>query len=76
MSPQANHLLTEALRLDEQDRGEFASRLIESLDPTAEEGVDSAWAAEIHTRIQELETGQVQAVPWDEARRQILEDKD
>lgn len=76
MSPHADHILAEALRLPEQERGDLAVRLIESLDPTVEENVEAAWDTEIQNRLQELETGQVQPVPWAEARRQILEEKD
>lgn len=76
MTPQASELLAEALRLPEQDRGEVAARLIESLDPDTEDDVEAAWSAEIQQRLDELETGQVQPVPWPEARRRILEELD
>lgn len=76
MTQQAANLFQEALRLPEGDRADLAAKLIDSLDPTAEEGVDSAWAAEIKQRVQELETGQVKGIPWPEARRMILDDTD
>lgn len=76
MTQQAAQLLQEALRLPEGERGELAARLIDSLDPSAEEQVEAAWSAEIQKRLEELQTGQVQPIPWTEARRLILEDTD
>jgi putative addiction module component (TIGR02574 family) len=72
MTQPAHELLAEALRLPSSDRGELAARLIESLDPTTDEDIEAAWSAEIQTRLDELQTGQVQPIPWSEARRRIL----
>jgi putative addiction module component (TIGR02574 family) len=76
MTQHANQLLQEVLRLPEPERADFAAKLIESLDPAGEEDVEAAWAAEIQQRLQELRTGQVQPIPWPEARRLILEDQE
>jgi len=69
-------LLAEALNLPESERGELAARLIESLDTTAEDGVEEAWGEEIRRRAEELRTGEVRPIPWSEARRLITEDAD
>jgi putative addiction module component (TIGR02574 family) len=76
MTQGAAQLLQEALRLPENERGELAAKLIESLDPTTEAAVEAAWSAEIQQRLQELQTGQVQPIPWPEARRLILDESD
>jgi putative addiction module component (TIGR02574 family) len=76
MTQSTVQLLQEALRLPANERSELAAKLIESLDPTSEDDVEAAWSAEIQQRLQELQTGQVQAVPWPEARRLILEDRE
>lgn len=76
MTQGAAQLLQEALRLPENERGDLAAKLIESLDPTADGDVETAWSAEIQQRLQELQTGQVQPIPWPEARRLIMEDSD
>jgi putative addiction module component (TIGR02574 family) len=76
MTPSSDNLLAEVLRLSEEERGEIAARLIESLDPDADEGAEAAWGEEIRRRQEEIRTGQVQTVPWPEARRLILEDTD
>ena len=66
-------LIEEALKLPPEARGALANRLLESLhgadaDPDAE----AAWDAEIARRLQELDSGTVETVPWSEARQQIL----
>jgi putative addiction module component (TIGR02574 family) len=76
MSQRGTQLLEEALRLPERERADLAARLIESLHPTAEEDVEPAWSAEIRQRLEDMEQGRVQPVPWSEARRMILENTD
>jgi putative addiction module component (TIGR02574 family) len=41
---------------------------MESLDPIGED-VGIAWQAEIARRIEEVESGKVKPVPWEEVRR-------
>jgi putative addiction module component (TIGR02574 family) len=72
----AEELYREALRLNERERGDLAARLIESLDQETDEEVDAAWNSEIQQRLNELDSGQVQPIPWSEALRLIQEDSD
>jgi putative addiction module component (TIGR02574 family) len=76
MTRNADQLLDEALRLPEPDRAELATRLIDSLDPAADDDVETACAAEIHQRLDELDHGRVATIPWPEARRLIMDDAD
>jgi putative addiction module component (TIGR02574 family) len=76
MNGRATHLLEEALGLPEEDRGDLAARLIESLEGAEEGDVNSAWAEEIRVRLAELDSGAVQGIPWSEARKKIMEDND
>jgi putative addiction module component (TIGR02574 family) len=76
MTHQTAQLLAEALRLSEAERGELAVRLIDSLEAATDTDVEAAWGAEIQQRLTELQTGQVQPLPWPEARRMILDDTD
>jgi putative addiction module component (TIGR02574 family) len=69
-------LLAEALQLPEAERSELIARLLDSLEPAAEEDVEKAWEQEIQQRSAELDAGTVQGVPWSEARRLIMEDTD
>jgi putative addiction module component (TIGR02574 family) len=74
MTPRATDLLAELIQLPEGDRGELAARLLESLDGDPDPDADAAWADEIKARLEDVRSGRVTPVPWDEARRQILAD--
>ena len=76
MTEPPSQLLAEALRLPDEQRGDLAARLIESLDPTVDADAEAAWGEEIRQRLDELDSGAVSPVPWSEARRQILDDAD
>ena len=71
MSSNALRLLDEALQLPDQDRAELALRLLDSVgEPTDQ--VERAWIEEAKQRLAEIESGQVQTVPWSEARVRIF----
>jgi putative addiction module component (TIGR02574 family) len=76
MTPTAAQLLAEVLRLPENERGDVAAQLIESLDPITEEDVEAAWGEEIQQRLSDLQDGRVKPLTWEEARRRILADED
>ncbi len=76
MNQRATVLLQEALQLPEKERGEMAAQLVASLDFLSEDNVEPAWAIEIQKRLEELATGLVKPIPWEDARRMILEDTD
>ena len=72
MTPQVSEVLKKALALSKQDRGLLIDRLIESLDADpAEEGVEQAWADEIKSRVDDIESGKVEMIPGDEVRRRL-----
>jgi len=72
MNADLSRLLKEALRLPPEARGALAGHLIDSLDSTLDPDIEAAWDAEITRREQELDCGKVKAIPWAEARREIL----
>ena len=76
MSDRAADVLAEVLGWPADERGEFAARLLESLDPDTDDGAAAAWAEEIRSRLDDVRSGGVAPVPWAEARRQILDDAD
>lgn len=66
-------LLEAALQLPLEARSALAGRLIESLHDTAiDADAEAAWETEIARRMGELDSGQVQTIPWSTARQQIL----
>lgn len=72
MSISSQELLKAALQLSEDERIVLAGELLESTGPAIG---DTQWAAswqrEVARRWQELESGQVQAIPWTEVERQL-----
>jgi putative addiction module component (TIGR02574 family) len=73
MTREATELLEKALRLPPEARAALIASLIESLDGTTDADTEVAWQAEIDRRARDLDEGDVELVPWAEARRQILE---
>jgi putative addiction module component (TIGR02574 family) len=68
MTHEAAELLRKALALSENERADLASTLIDSLDTTVDENVEAAWQDEIRRRMEDLRSGKVTAVPWDDVR--------
>jgi putative addiction module component (TIGR02574 family) len=66
---EVSELLKKALALPDHERAELAGNLIDSLDTTVDEDAEAAWQEEIARRLNEVETGKVKTVPWDEVRR-------
>lgn len=71
MKPSSDPIFEAALRLPDHARADLAARLIESLDPSAEDDAELAWAEEVCRRPDQLDRGDVRTVPWSEARRLI-----
>jgi putative addiction module component (TIGR02574 family) len=65
----ASELLKNALALPERERADLASSLIDSLDRTVDVDADLAWQKEIARRFEEVETGRLQTIPWEDVRR-------
>ena len=60
----AKQLLVEALRLPEAERAALAGELSESLETEVDADAEAAWSAEIHRRVEDLNAGRAQTVPW------------
>jgi len=65
-------LFREAFELPEQDRATLAGLLIESIEGPPDPAVEEEWAIEAERRWRELETGEVQAIPWEEVRAKLF----
>ena len=64
-------MIRDALALPDDARAELVDRLIESLDSTVDEGAEQAWNEEIARRLNEIDTGAVALIPWEDARRRL-----
>jgi putative addiction module component (TIGR02574 family) len=63
-----NEILEEALMLPAEARAAIAGSLLDSLDDVVDEQAEALWSAEIERRIAEIDSGQVQLIPWCEVR--------
>ena len=70
MNARVDHLIDEALALPPEERSAVALALLDSLGED-EAGVSRAWADEVQRRREELRSGAVRAVPWDEAKARL-----
>ena len=64
-------LLEDAMRLPDEQRAALAAALIESLDPDVDEDAETAWSVEIDRRLRAVQKGEVQTIPWQQARQMI-----
>ena len=71
MTAEVSELLKKALALPPAARAALAGSLLESLDDTVDGSAEEEWSREIARRIEELDSGKVKPIPWEEARRQI-----
>ena len=76
MTHQAEAVLAEALRLSEEERGEIAAILFDTLENESEEDVEKAWADEIARRIEDVRSGKEKPIPWEEVRKRLWKDAD
>ncbi len=64
-------VLRDALELPLEARAALVDSLIESLDQIVDEGVEEAWREEICRRLQRIDSGAVQLISWEDARRRL-----
>ncbi len=64
MTTDVKQLFDQALELPEEERATLAGWLIDSLEAEAPEGVEAVWRQEIEKRVTELDSGEVDTVPW------------
>ena len=73
MTDDASTILKMALALPPESRAAIADSLMESLDGIPpDKGVETAWAKEIKQRIDNIDCGRVQLIPYEEVRRRLL----
>jgi putative addiction module component (TIGR02574 family) len=78
MTQETLDLLQKALALPENERAELAGNLLSSLDTTVDPDVDAVWQQELVRRLNEVQSGKVKTIPWEEVQqkgRKLLHDK-
>ena len=67
-------LIDEALALPDSDRAALASLLLKSLESEEEldSDVESAWAQEAERRWNQIESGAVKTIPWEDVKARLL----
>jgi len=71
MSENFKNILEKVKQLNPQERALMAHLIIASLEMPADEGVDEAWAELANRRYDDLVTGKVKGVTWDEIKQSI-----
>lgn len=72
MSRDAAEVLKDALALPAEARAALIGPLVDSLDTEVDEDAEEAWREEIQRRLREIDSGTVNLIQWDEARRRLL----
>ena len=67
----AAELLRDALALPAEARAVLIESLIDSLDHAVDDGAEEAWREEILRRLQQVDSGAVQLIPWVDASRRL-----
>ena len=74
MATELNQIIRDALELSDSERATLAGLLIESLEVAQDVNpdVEAAWVAEAERRWQEIESGAVKTIPWEEVRAKLF----
>lgn len=71
MELDAAEVLRSALALPLEVRAALIDSLISSLDQQIDAGAEESWREEIIQRLEQIDSGAVQLVPWEDARRRL-----
>ncbi len=72
MARELKDVLRDATDLTAADRAKLAGLLLDSLDGEPDPGAGEAWAVEIRRRIEEVDRGAVELVPWEDVHKRLL----
>jgi putative addiction module component (TIGR02574 family) len=78
LTMEASEILKKALELPDKERAELAATLIDSLDPTVDDNAELVWQEEVARRLEDVESGKVKTIPWEQVRakgRALLDGK-
>ena len=66
---EAQELLKKALALPDKERADLAGSLIDSLDDPVDENAEAAWQEEIVRRLEDVRSGKVKTISWNDVRQ-------
>jgi len=67
----ADNIIKEALDMPENERARIAESLISSLHKQPSREIDEAWHKEIERRVREIDSGEVEYIPWEDVRNRL-----
>ena len=70
MNNSSKKLYEDSLALDEAERASLAALLLESLEPI-DSDAEASWQKEIERRLSELDSVEVQTIPWESVRAKL-----
>jgi putative addiction module component (TIGR02574 family) len=68
MAKEPAELLRDALSLPAEARAALVETLLDSLDVQVDDDAEAAWRQEIYRRLQQIDSGTVRLIPWDDAQ--------
>ncbi|MDP9194356.1 MAG: addiction module protein [Acidobacteriota bacterium] len=71
MARDVKRLFHDAFELSESERATLAGLLIKSIEGAPDPDVEEAWAIEAERRWREIESGEVETIPWEEVRARL-----
>jgi putative addiction module component (TIGR02574 family) len=71
MAKEPAELLRDALSLPAEARAALVETLLESLDVQVDDDAEAAWRQEIYRRLQQIDSGTVRLIPWDDAKSRL-----
>jgi len=71
MNQKSEAIVSDAMLMSDEDRAMIAERLIASLDHEFEKDTEIAWQSELQKRIDEIDSGKVICIPWEQVRAQL-----
>ena len=71
MTDKTQAIVEQSLKLSPPERADVAEQLLASLDDALDSDVEKAWQEEVQQRLQQVERGEVKAIPWEEVQRRL-----
>ncbi len=71
MSSAAKKILEEVLQLPLDEQVAIAETVLSRYEAESQEEIDEAWKVEVRRRIEEIRSGKVKTIPWEEARAKL-----